>query len=280
MSSSAHFRRRRRISLTIRYAVLTVAAIVIVFPLYIIFLDSLLSIKDITSTPPTLFSTHLNWNIFVQAWDAGGLARALVNSLIQTVSTVAGQLVTSILAAFAFAFLRFPLKRTLFVLTLATLMIPFEVTVTSNLQTVTTLHLNGNMGGLIVPFLATGFGIYLLRQAFSQIPREMREAAVIDGYTNMQFLRKVAIPMARPSIAALTVFSFLGAWNSYLWPDILTSNNQSIRTLQIQISALRGDITSANLQIAAAAITVLPLLVVLFFFQKQLIRSLSSGAVK
>jgi sn-glycerol 3-phosphate transport system permease protein len=113
-----------------------------------------------------------------------------------------------------------------------------------------------------------------------QIPREMREAAVIDGYSDLQFLRKVAIPMARPTIAALAVFTFLSAWNQYLWPAILTSNNESIRTLQIQIKTIGGNISTANLQIAAAAIAAFPLVLILIFFQKHLIRSLTAGAVK
>jgi sn-glycerol 3-phosphate transport system permease protein len=93
-------------------------------------------------------------------------------------------------------------------------------------------------------------------------------------------MRRVAVPMARPTIAALAVFTFLSAWNSYLWPDIITSNNPAIRTLQIQIKELGGTPSTANLQIAAAAIVIFPLLIILVFFQKQLIRSLSAGAVK
>ena len=280
MVSRTNFRRRRYLALAARYLVLTVMAVIVVFPLYIVFLDALLSVKDITSTPPVLFSWHLHWGVFATAWRVAGLGRALVNSLLQTGLTVTGQLVTSILAAFAFAFLDFPLKRTLYVLTLATLMIPFEVTLITNLQTVTSLGLFGNLGGLVVPFLATGFGIFLLRAAFEQIPKEMREAAVIDGYSNLRFMRRVAVPMARPSIAALAVFTFLAAWNSYLWPAIVTSSNPTWRTLQIQIQSIGSTPSDANLQIAAAAIAVFPLLLLLIFFQKQLIRSLSAGAVK
>jgi sn-glycerol 3-phosphate transport system permease protein len=280
MSANPNYRLRARAWLVARYVLMTVLAVIVVFPLYILFLDSMLSVRDITSTPPVLFSWHLNWSIFATAWKLGGLGHALWISTIQTGAIVAGQLVTSILAAFAFAYLTFPFKRTLYVLTLATLMIPFEVTLITNLQTVATWGLLNNIGGLVVPFLATGFGIFLLREAFSQIPREMREAAVIDGYTNMQYLRRVAVPMARPTIAALAVFSFLGAWNSYLWPAIVTSNNPAIRTLQIQIKSIGGNISTANLQIAAAAIAAFPLLLILIFFQKHLIRSLTAGAVK
>jgi sn-glycerol 3-phosphate transport system permease protein len=279
-SPNPSYGRRRYVGLALRYLVMTVFAIVIVFPIYIIFLDAMLSVQQITSTPPVLFSWHLHWGVFLTAWRTADLGRGLYNSTITSVAIVLGELITSVLAAFAFAFLNFPWKRTLFILTLTTLMIPFEVTVITNLQTVSSLHLYGNLGGLIVPFLATGFGIFLLRQAFTQIPPEMHEAAVMDGYSHLRFMRRVAVPMARPTIAALAVFTFLSAWNSYLWPDIITSNNPAIRTLQIQIKELGGTPTTANLQIAAAAIVVFPLLIILIFFQKQLIRSLSAGAVK
>ncbi len=280
MNRDTKFRARRYSGLTVRYVALTVCAVIIIFPLYIIFLDSMLSATDITRTPPVLFSVHLNFGIFATAWRVGGLGRALWNSVLQTTLIVVGQLVTSIMAAFAFAYLTFPFKRTIFLAMLATLMIPFEVTVITNLDTVNNLHLYGNIGGLVVPALATGFGIFLLRYAFEQIPREMREAAVIDGYSDVQFMRRVAIPMARPTIGAVAVFGFLGAWNSYLWPAILTTNNASIRTLPIQIKSIMYTPSDANLSLAASAIAVFPLIVLLIFFQKQLIRSLTAGAVK
>jgi len=272
--------RRRTLGIALRYLALTTFAVIVVFPIYIMYLDSMLSVQQITATPPVLFTLHPDWGIFVTAWNQGQLGHALLISSLQTGVIVSAQIVTSILAAFAFAFLTFPFKRTLFVATLATLMIPFEITVITNLQTVSSWGLLNNVGGLVVPFLATGFGIFLLRQAFVAIPKEMREAAVIDGYSNMQFLRRVAVPMARPSIAALAVFAFLGAWNQYLWPVLVTSNNESIRTLQIQIKTLGGTVSQANVQLAAAAIAALPLLLLLIFFQRHLIRSLTAGAVK
>jgi sn-glycerol 3-phosphate transport system permease protein len=270
----------RRLSLALRYLLLTVFAVIVIFPLYITFLDSMLSLNQIIHTPPVLFSIHLNWHIFVTAWNQADLSLGLMNSFLQSILTVSGVLVTSVLAGYSFAYLRFPFKKPLFILCLATLMIPFEVVVIVNLQTVTTLHLDGNLGGLVVPFLASGFGIFLLREAFLQIPKEMREAAVIDGYGNFGYLWKVAVPMARPSIAALAVFSFLGTWNSYLWPNLMADNAPGISTIQVLIKTIGGTISSANIQIAAAAIAVLPLLLLLVFFQKQLIRSLSAGAVK
>ena len=159
--------------------------------------------------------------------DTGQISKYMATSAIMTAIIVVGQLITSILAAYAFAFLRFPFKRTLFVVCLTTLMIPLEVTFITNLDTITSLRWFNSYQGLAVPFLATGFGIFLLRQAFLQIPRDLQEAAQLDGYGHLRFMTRVAVPLARPSLAALGVFSFLAAWNQYLWPLVSTGGTDA-----------------------------------------------------
>jgi len=273
-------KQRRLAGRTGSYALLTVLAFIVGFPLYIIFAGSLMSLKEITSVPPSLFPMHPIWSTFRDAFVGGNLGQYLAVSFFQSGIIVVGQVLTSILAAFAFAYIQFPWKRTIFVAMLATSMIPFEVTVTANLQTVAALGWSETMQGLVVPFLATGFGIFLLRQAFLQIPKEMHEAAVIDGYSSWKFMWRVAVPLARPSIAALAVFSFLGAWNQYLWPLLETGSNKNIQTIQMGIRGVGGQVSTANVSLAAAAIAVAPLLILLVFFQKHLVRSLTAGAVK
>ena len=194
---------------------------------------------------------------------------------------MAGQVATSVLAAYAFAFLRFPFRRALFVVFLATLMIPFEVTLVTNISTVSSLGWYNTFQGLTVPFLATGFGTFLLRQAFLQIPVDLQEAASLDGYGHLRFMTRVAVPLARPSLAALSVFSFLSAWNQYLWPLVITGDNNNIRTVQIGLKLLRGtQLQSINVSLAGTIIAVAPLFLLLVIFQKQLVRSLTAGAVK
>ena len=165
-----------------------------------------------------------------------------------------------------------------------TLMIPFEVTLITNLITVTSLGWFNTYQGLAVPFLATGFGIFLLRQAFLQIPKDLQEAATLDGYGNWRFMTRVAVPLARPSLAALAVFSFLAAWNQYLWPLVVTGprgSNPPLDTLQIGLKELLGtQANNINVALAGAIIALLPLVVLLLIFQKQLVRSLTAGAVK
>lgn len=273
--------RRRRLRVAMRYTLLTLGAIVVLGPLYLTVVNSLLPASALAQRPPPLFPTSPQWHDYATAWTQGDLGVYLRNSAIQTGIIVAGQLVTSTLAAYAFAFLRFPLRRTLFVVVLATLMIPFEVTIVTNSVTVSDLGWYNTFAGLTVPFLATGFGTFLLRQAFLQIPRDLREAAALDGYGHLRFLLRVAVPLARPALAALGVFSFLAAWNQYLWPLIVTGSGNNVRTVQIGLKLLQGTQEShIDVVLAGTVIAVVPLIVLLVAFQKQLVRSLTGGAVK
>ena len=183
-------RPRRRLRTIGSYTILTAAAVVVLFPIYVTIVNSLLIPDQLVEQPPPLIPTHPQWHDYTAAWTTGGISKYMVTSIIMTAIVVVGQLVTSILAAYAFAYLRFPFKRTLFVLCLVTLMIPLEVTFITNLDTITSLHWFNTYAGLSIPFLATGFGIFLLRQAFLQIPRDLQEAAVLDGYGHLRFMTR------------------------------------------------------------------------------------------
>jgi sn-glycerol 3-phosphate transport system permease protein len=275
-------RRRRGPSLgtILRYALLVALAIIVLFPIYITVVNSLLKTDQIAGEPPTLFPTDPQWSSYSDAWDAGHFATYLRNSFIVTAIITTGQVVTAILAGYAFAFLAFPLKRTLFVLFLTTLMIPFEVTIVTNLATISSLNWFDSYQGLAVPFLATGFGAFLLRQAFLGVPRDLQDAAALDGYGHLRFMTRVAVPLVRPTVAALAVFSFLSAWNQYLWPLLVTEDDR-LRTVQIGLKQLRGSsLDDVNVTFAGAVIAVLPLVILLLIFQKQLVRGLTAGAVK
>ncbi len=273
-------RRSSRSRLVGRYLLLTVLAAVVLFPIYITIVNSLLTPAQIASKPPTFFPTNPHWGSYQAAWNQGHFGRYLFNSTVVTILIVTGQLVTSILAGYAFAFLEFPFKRTLFLVVLASLMVPFEVTVVQNLTTSVDLHLYNTFLGLAAPFLAWGLGIFLLRQAFLGIPRELDDAAKLDGYGHWRFLWRVAVPLARPAIAALTVFSFLTAWNQYLWP-LLVTKDEHYRTVQIGLRQLRAtSIQNVNITFAGVVIAFVPLVILFLVFQKQLIRGLTAGAVK
>jgi sn-glycerol 3-phosphate transport system permease protein len=273
-------KRGRRLRIFGRYAALSVLAFIVLFPIYITLVNSLLQPTQIASKNPTFFPTSPQWHTYSDAWSDGHLGTYLRNSFIQTGLIVVGQLVTSILAGYAFAFLRFPFKRTLFVVFLATLMVPFEITIVTNLQTINTLGWYDTFAALAVPFLATGFGAFLLRQTFLQLPKDLQDAAKLDGYGHLRFLTRVAVPLARPTIAALAVFSFLSAWNQYLWPLLVTKDDR-LRTVQIGLKQLRAtNLDQVNITFAGTVIAFVPLVILLLIFQKQLVRGLTAGAVK
>jgi sn-glycerol 3-phosphate transport system permease protein len=274
-------RGRHRLHTLGTYALLTAFAIIILFPVYVTIVNSLLVPDQLVQQPPPLFPTSPQWGHYATAWTTGQMSKYMATSAIMTAIIVVGQVVTSILAAYAFAFLRFPFKRTLFVVCLTTLMIPAEVTFITNLDTITSFHWFNSYEGLSIPFLATGFGIFLLRQAFLQIPRDLQEAAQLDGYGHWRFMTRVAVPLARPSLAALAVFSFLGAWNQYLWPLVSTGGSAPLNTVQIGLKELLGtQVSQIPVSLAGAVIAFVPLVILLIIFQKQLVRSLTAGAVK
>ncbi|MFN8051039.1 MAG: carbohydrate ABC transporter permease [Acidimicrobiales bacterium] len=272
--------RSRLVGRTLEYAALVAAACVLVFPLYITAVNSLLKAQQITHRPPSFFPFAPQWHSYVTAWTTGHMGRYVLNSIVMTAIIVVGQVVTSVTAAYAFAYLRFPFKRTLFVVFLGTLMLPFEVTVVVNLRTVSDLGLYNTYAGLALPFLATGFGAFLMRQAFLSLPFELHDAATIDGYGHLRFMTRIAVPLTRPSIAALTVFAFLGAWSQYLWPFLITRDDK-LRTVQIGVKELRTtQLDQVNVVFAGLVIAAVPLVILLIVFQKQLIRGLTAGAVK
>ncbi len=274
-------RPHRRLRTVGAYTALTAGAIIVLFPIYDTIVNSLLVPDQLVQQPPPLVPTDPQWHNYVAAWTTGSMSTYVATSAIMTLLIVAGQMITSILAAYAFAFLRFPFKRTLFVVCLTTLMIPGEVTFITNLDTITSLGWFNSYAGLSVPFLATGFGIFLMRQAFLQIPRDLQEAAQLDGYGHMRFMTRVAVPLARPSLAALGVFSFLGAWNQYLWPLVSTGGATPLDTVQIGLKQLLGtQVSQIPVSLAGAVIAFVPLVILLLIFQKQLVRSLTAGAVK
>jgi sn-glycerol 3-phosphate transport system permease protein len=268
-------RRSKRARQAGSYLLLSIGAVIVLVPIYFTIVNSLLRPDQLAHQPPPFYPSSPQWHNYATAWKSGQLSRYLTNSAVMTACIVVGQIVTSVLAAYAFAFLRFPFKRTLFLVCLATLMIPLEVTFITNLDTVSSLGWFNSYEGLAVPFLATGFGIFLLRQ------RDLQEAARLDGYGHWRFMTRVAVPLARPSLAALGVFSFLAAWNQYLWPLLSTGGTKPLNTVQIGLKQLVGtQADSIPVALAGAVIAFVPLVILLLVFQKQLVRSLTAGAVK
>jgi sn-glycerol 3-phosphate transport system permease protein len=261
-----------------RYALLLLVTFIVVFPVYTTVIASLKPGDEVLVNP--LLPTAFTLDVLVDAWNEGRLGRYLFNSFVVAVLVTVAQVVTSVLAAYAFAILEFPGKRVLFLVFVATLLVPLEATLVVNLQTVDSLGWLNTYQGLAVPFLATAFGIFLMRQVLLTLPRDLRDAAAIDGVGHLGFLRHVAVPLVRPTIGALALFSFLGTWNQYLWPTLVV-NEADMNTVQSGLRMLaRSSLSEPNLVMAGTVIAAIPIFLALFLFQRQLVRGLTAGAVK
>lgn len=269
-----------RWKLAVWYVVLTALSVVVLFPVYMSLVRALSTPADYVRMGQPLWPVNPQWDIWRRAFDEGDLGRKLVLSAVVTLVIVVAQLLTSLLAAYAFTFLEFPLRRTLFALFMATLMLPIEVTLIPNVETIREWGWLNSVQGLSGPFLATAFGTFLLRQGFSGIPRDLRDAAELDGFGDLGFLRRVAIPVTRPVIASFGVIAFLSAWNQYTWPRAVVTEGRW-ETIQIGLRSLSArTVDELNIGVAGALIAAVPVLVLLIALQRQLVRGLTAGAVK
>lgn len=262
------------------YLVLSALSVVVLFPVYMALVRALSTPASYVREGQPLRPVDVQWDVWQRAFSEGDLGRKLWVSAVVTIVVVVAQLVTSVLAAYAFTFLEFPLRRTVFALFMATLMLPIEVTLIPNVQTIRSWGWLNSIQGLSTPFLATAFGTFLLRQGFLGIPKDLRDAARLDGFGHLGFLRRVALPVTRPIIASFAVIAFLGAWNQYTWPRAAVTEGRW-ETIQIGLRSLSArTVDQSNLGLAAALIAAIPVLALLILLQRHLVRGLTAGAVK
>jgi sn-glycerol 3-phosphate transport system permease protein len=262
-----------------RYGLLVVVSALVLFPVYTTVVAALKPGNKVLENP--LIPDAFTLDVLREAWTDGHFGRYMLNSIVVAVVVTVAQVLTSVLSGYAFAILEFPGRTLLFVVFLATLLVPFEATVVVNRRTVDSLGWLNTYQGLAVPFLATAFGTFLIRQVFMTLPRDLRDAASIDGVGHVGFLRHVAVPLVRPTIGALAVFTFLSSWGQYLWPVLITTESD-MNTLPAglkQISSESG-LDQPNLVMAGTIIAAVPIAILLLLFQRQLVRGLTSGAVK
>lgn len=263
-----------------QYLILTIAAIAIIYPIWSAFNISMMSDTEMGAYPPLQFPSGIRLNNIERAMTQAPLGRYLVNSVAQSSLVMIGQLITASLAAYAFAFIDFKGREFFFLLFLSTMMIPWEATIIPNYLFIKRLGWTDTFQGLAVPFMATGFGTFLLRQFFLKIPRELKDAATIDGCSSFRFLITIVLPLARPALGTLAVYSFLQTYNQYLWPLLIT-NNPTMRTVQIGIALLQDEERlMINVIMAGVVFILIPTLTLFIFSNRQLIRGLTAGAVK
>ncbi|WP_438496533.1 carbohydrate ABC transporter permease [Paenibacillus sp. IHBB 3054] len=262
------------------YCVLTVVAALVLYPVFYSFFMAVMAPEEASAYPPSIVPHSFHPANFSEVFDIIPIATFIGNTFLVSGIVMIGQLITASLAAYAFAQMNFKGKSLMFSLFVATMMVPWEVTMIPNYLTVRSLDWLDTYQGLTIPFLATAFGTFLLRQFFMQLPKELFEAAKIDGCGHIRYFLFHMLPLSRPALGTLAVYSFLNMYNSYLWP-LLVTNSKPMRTVQIGISMLEfQESTSWNLVFAGITLAILPSLLLLVFGLKQLVRGMAAGALK
>jgi ABC-type glycerol-3-phosphate transport system permease component len=227
-----------------------------------------------------VFTTSWRPENYVEAWHAAPFGRYFINSFLVAFLVSAGTIFTSATAAYAFARLRFPGKQIVYGAYMATVMIPFEVSLIPNFVIIKSLGWFNTYPALIVPWLSSAFAIFLLRQFFLSLPSDYYDAAEIDGCGHWQFLWRVAMPIAKPAIVTVGLFAFLGSYNALLWPLIVTKETR-MRVIQVGLAAFMSEeVTQFHLLMAASTIAILPTVILYFVAQRQFVEGAVSVGIK
>jgi multiple sugar transport system permease protein len=270
----------RRLSTLGSYTLLALAAIVMVIPFLWMITTSLKGAQEVYRVPPTLIPSELHWENFTHVLDTVPFGRFYLNTIIVTFIITGSQVATSVLAAYVFARIQFPGRDLIFFLYLATLIVPTQVTMLPLFLIISRLGWIDTYQALTMPFLANAFAVFFLRQFFLTIPIELEDAARLDGCGRLRFLWQIMLPLSGPALATITLFIFLGFWDDYLWPLIVT-NSTDMRTLAI---GLRFFIDESGAQfhymMAAALMAVFPIIIIFFIAQKQFIEGIALTGTK
>ena len=264
------------------YAFLILIAIIVLFPFYWMIISSLKDLTEYRLSVPTLFPRQLVFGNYAEAFTQANLGKLFLNTVyVGLVSTILSLIIT-VLSAFAFARLEFKGRDALFGLLLATMMIPGELFTITNYQTVFHFGWMNTFTVLIVPFLVSVFYIYLLKQNFLQIPNELYLAAKVDGTSDIKYLWKVMIPLSLPTLISITILKMMGAWNSYVWPNLVTDSDDyrlitnGLRNAFVEST---GDV-NIPVQMAAVAMVSAPLFLVFLFLRKYIMKGVSRSGIK
>lgn len=271
---------KRNINKAVLYVINIVFGLIVIAPILYALAISFMPPDQIFSYPPKLIPKRLYFQNYRDALNAAPIIKFILNSFIVSLGVTVGQVLTSCLAAFAFSFFTFKGKKILFIAVLATMMIPSESIMISNYLTVGSFGWLDSYKSLIIPYLSAAMGIFMMRQYYLTLPKELYEAAKIDGCSSFKFFTKIVFPISRPVVGSLGIYTFLVTWNQYLWPLLVTSKDSS-RTVQIGISMLQfSENQSFGLIMAGIVMVLLPSIAIFIFGQKQLIEGITSGAIK
>ena len=262
------------------YLMLVIGSILALFPFVWMILSSLKTAAEVNTTPPTFLPTSINLENYRYAFETAPFGRYFINSLIVTISCVILTGFTTILAAFAFSRLTFPGRDIAFSALLAFMMIPFEMLVIANYSTIVRLNLNNTIPALIIPFTASIFHTYILRNAFLYIPDSLYYSARVDGASNWLYLWRIMVPMSLPSFATILLLNAITSWNSFIWPLLIITSTAN-RTLPFGLYAFitEGGVRYERLM-AGATIVILPIIMLFLFTRKKILTGIAQGGLK
>ena len=263
-----------------RHTLLSLGAVVMLAPLLWMVAASFKTLPEILKIPPTLLPKAFQFGNFRSVLNDTQFPRYLLNSVIVAAITVTSVLLTSSLAGYAFAKFEFPGKRILFVMVLATLMIPFQVRVIPLYVLADELKLLDTYPGIALPGMVDAFGIFLMRQYMQSIPSDLIDAARVDGASEPRIFLRIVLPLAKPALSALAIFTLVASWESFLWP-LLATSSPSMFTLPLGLAQFSGRfINRVDRQMAAATLTVIPLIAVFLMMQRRFIEGLATTGMK
>lgn len=272
--------RKKRMQMGTRLLANVIVAVFILLPLLYAVSIAFMPSSELFTMEFNLLPEKPTLQNFLDAIAKVPLAKFVLNSFLVAGMITLGQIISCSLAAFSFSFLNFKGKNILFMLVMATMMIPGEATIISNYLTVSSWGWLDSYQVLIVPYLTSAMGIFLFRQFYLSFPISLYESAKIDGCSNLRFIIKILLPLTKASIGAMAVYTFINAWNMYLWPLLVTGSDE-MRTVQIGIGMLNSvDSQSITLMIAGVVMIIIPSISIFIVGQKQLIRGMFQGAVK
>ncbi len=266
------------------YILLLIGTVAVIFPFIWMISTSLKDLKEVFVFPPKWIPDTLHWNNFVEVWQKNNFLRYFLNSLIVSIVTMFGQLAISSLAAYAFARMEFKGKNFLFMMVLGTTMIPAEILLIPNYVIISRLHWIDTYQALIVPSLGYALGIFMLRQHFMTFPKDLEDAATMDGCGRFRFFTHILLPNSKTTLAVVAVFSFISSWNAYIWP-LLVTQDENMRTVQVALAAFKdaqssGANTNWPLLMAASTIVLIPVLLIYMFCQRWIIEGRMTSGMK
>jgi len=270
---------KKKINQTIVTIILLLGSVLILSPVWWMFATSVKDMGEIMQYPPTFIPNEWNWSNYIETWKAAPFTRYLLNTFLITIFVVLGNVLSNSFIAYGFAKIRFKGRNFLFAVVLATMMIPGFVTMIPHYVIFSKVGWLNTYLPLIVPaFFGSAFNIFLIRQFFLTIPNELIEAAKIDGASHFRIWYTIMLPLAKPAIATVAIFSFNGAWNDFLGP-LLYVNDESLYTLQIGLQVFKGQLaTQWNYLMAGSLLVLLPVIVLFFIFQRYFIEGMNLTA--